>query len=85
MTGGPTGSTVPAWGTAIDGDPLAVVELAAGDDDTGAVVAGSGRELVVLGTTGALEGTEQADKATAHSKLAPQARLWIRRLDTFAQ
>jgi hypothetical protein len=86
MMGGPTGSTVPGWGTAIEGDVLAVVDVAAGDDNTGAgsVVAGSGMVLVVVGTPGAPEGMEQADKATAHSTLTQPARLWIRRLVTFA-
>ena len=86
MMGGPTVPAVEGRGTAIDGYGLTVVDGAAGDDNTGvgAVVAGSCLELVVAGTPGALEGTEQLETATAQSKLAPQARLWIRRLVTVA-
>jgi hypothetical protein len=86
MMGGPTVPAVEGRGTAIDGYGLTVVDGAAGDENTGvgAVLAGSGIVLVVAGTPGALEGTEQLETATAQSTLTQQARLWIRRLVTVA-
>jgi len=87
MMGGPTVPAVEGRGTAIDGYGLTVVDGAAGDENTGAgaVVAGSGIVLVVVGTTGALEGAEQLETATAQSTLTQQAKFWIRRLVTVSQ